>query len=77
MMARSETLHPEGRRYVCSPSPRHESSHWRATALRARQGPSAASGGALRAALTRARAAAWMQLWQRRHSLRCDQRDEV
>jgi hypothetical protein len=33
-----------------------------APALRARQGPSAACGGALRAALTRARAAAWGQL---------------
>ena len=33
-----------------------------ATALRARQGPSAASGGALRAALTRAHAVASVQL---------------
>jgi hypothetical protein len=31
-------------------------------ALRARQGPAAAFGGALRAALSRARALAWMQL---------------
>ena len=50
-----------GRRYVCSLTIR-----WRrldarlrtATALRARQGPAAAFGGALRATLTRARAAA-------------------
>src|SRR5437016_3112404 len=41
-----------------------------ATALRARQGPAAAFGGALRAALTRAHAAAWAQLCQRRNVLR-------
>ena len=41
-----------------------------ATALRARQGPAAAFGGALRAALTRAHAAAWAQLGQRRETLR-------
>jgi hypothetical protein len=57
MMARSHRLHPRGRRYVgsltrCSCGTRAATS----TSLRARQGPAAASGGALRAALTRTHA---------------------
>ncbi len=56
MMARSETLHQR-------PKIRLQSDHLHqreraATAFRARQGPAAAFGGALRAALTRAPAAA-------------------
>lgn len=45
-------------------------------ACQAHQGPSAACGGALRAALTRARAAAWGQLCNEGHVLRCGQRKE-
>ena len=58
MMARSDTLHLRGRRYVGSLTRCLLRVADMATALRARQGPSAAYGGALRAALTRAHAEA-------------------
>jgi hypothetical protein len=60
MLARSNTLHHRGRRYVCSPITRRRVIP-DAMALRARQGPAAAFGGALRAALTRARTMARSQ----------------
>jgi len=56
-------LHGRGRRYDCSPTLRAAIQVRRtSTALRARQGPAAAFGGSLRAALTRAPAAASVQL---------------
>ena len=64
-----------GRRYDCSPTVVQGSGYrTTATALRARQGPAAAFGGALRAALTRAHAAAWVQLRERRKPSLASQR---
>jgi hypothetical protein len=75
-MARSHWLHPERPKIRLQSDPTPRSNQMPATVLRARQGPAAACGGALRAPLTRARAAAGMPRCNKGCAFVANQREE-